>query len=63
MNDGQEVFVVLDGIVKMHYKENGQSLSSILNVGDMFVASEGTEHFAEPQGEARILVIEKQGSV
>lgn len=63
VNDGQEVFVILDGQVEMFYKENEKEKSAILNVGDVFYASVGTEHYAHPIGEARILVIEKEGSV
>lgn len=63
INDGEEVFVVLDGIVVMFYKENGIEKSTTLNVGDIFFASVGTEHVARPKGEARILVVESEGSV
>lgn len=63
INDGEEVFVVLAGIVDMHFKENGNVQSSLLTTGDIFYASIGTEHVAHPQGEARILVIESEGSV
>ena len=63
INDGEEVFVVLDGAVEMLYKENGIEHSTILNTGDIFYASIGTEHVAHPIGEARILVVEKEGSV
>lgn len=63
INDGQEVFAVMDGIVDMHYKENGEVKNQTLNTGDIFYASVGTEHIAHPQGAARILVIEKEGSV
>lgn len=63
VNDGQEVFAVMDGIVDMHYKENGDVKNKMLNTGDIFYASVGTEHVAHPQGAARILVIEKVGSV
>jgi hypothetical protein len=34
-----------------------------MSVGDIFFAAIGTEHVAHPIGEARILVIEKEGSV
>jgi len=61
-NDGEEVFVVLDGQVNMLYRENNEEHSAILNVGDIFYASIGTEHVAHPIGEARILVIEHEGS-
>ncbi|MFM2479638.1 cupin [Celerinatantimonas sp. MCCC 1A17872] len=63
INDGEEVFVVLDGIVEMFYKQAGQEMSVLLTSGDIFHASVGTEHVACPKGEARILVIETEGSV
>ncbi len=63
INDGDEVFAVLDGRVKMFYKQDGQEKSAILESGDIFYASVGTEHYAHPIGEARILVIEKEGSI
>lgn len=63
VNDGQEVFVVLDGKVEMLYRINGSESSVLLDVGDIFYASVGTEHVAHPIGEARVLVVEKAGSV
>ena len=63
INDGEEVFVVLDGRVEMFYRQSGEECSVILVTGDIFYASIGTEHVAHPIGEARILVIEKEGSV
>ena len=62
-NDGEEVFAVLDGTVEMFYRENGNEHSVILNSGDIFYATIGTEHVAHPRGEARILVVESEGSV
>jgi mannose-6-phosphate isomerase-like protein (cupin superfamily) len=62
INDGEEVFVVLDGKVKMQYKLDGKVKSALLTIGDIFYASIGTEHIASPIGEARILVIEKKES-
>ena len=63
INDGQEVFAVMDGKVEMHYKEAGEIKTVLLSTGDIFYASVGTEHIAHPVGAARILVIEKEGSV
>ncbi|MDR3098964.1 MAG: cupin domain-containing protein [Paraburkholderia sp.] len=63
VNDGEEVFAVLDGRVEMRYREAGIEQSVILETGDIFYASIGTEHVAHPLGEARILVIETEGSV
>jgi mannose-6-phosphate isomerase-like protein (cupin superfamily) len=63
INNGEEVFVVLSGQVKMLYREEGKEKSSMLNTGDIFFASVGTEHVAHPIGEARILVIENEGSI
>ena len=63
INEGEEVFVVLDGQVEMFYRLDAQEQSVMLNAGDIFYASVGTEHVAHPVGEARILVIEQAGSV
>lgn len=62
VNDGEEVFAVLDGVVNMHYKQDGKIHISELNTGDIFFAGVGTEHVAHPVGEARILVIERADS-
>ena len=63
MNDGEEVFAVLDGRVEMRYREGGTEHSVELNAGDVFFAGVGCEHVAHPVGEARILVVEKEGSI
>ncbi|MFZ5638634.1 MAG: cupin domain-containing protein [Pseudomonadota bacterium] len=63
VNDGEEVFAVLDGRVEMRYRDRGEELATILETGDVFFASAGTEHVAHPIGQARILVIESEGSV
>jgi mannose-6-phosphate isomerase-like protein (cupin superfamily) len=63
INDGEEIFVVLDGRVEMKYRVDGQEKAVVLETGDIFYASVGTEHIAHPVGQARILVVEKAGSV
>lgn len=63
VNDGEEVFAVLDGRVEMRYRESGVERRTVLETGDVFYASPGTEHVAHPLGEARILVVERAGSV
>lgn len=63
MNDGEEVFVVLDGVIDMRFRENGDENVQRMEVGDIFYASVGTEHVAHPIGEARVLVVECEGSV
>ena len=63
VNDGREVFVVLDGEVEMRYREQGEELRVLLGVGDLFYAEVGCEHVAHPRGAARILVVEREGSV
>jgi len=63
INDGEEVFAVLDGTVEMRYRENGEEKLVELKAGDVFFAEIGCEHVAHPLGEARILVIEKEGSI
>ncbi|WP_416908867.1 MAG: cupin domain-containing protein [Polymorphobacter sp.] len=62
-NDGAEVFCVIAGVVEMRYREGSLEKRVRLEAGDMFVAEIGDEHVAHPMGEARILVIERKGSV
>jgi mannose-6-phosphate isomerase-like protein (cupin superfamily) len=47
----------------MFYRKNGNKHSCKLEVGDIFYASMGTEHVAHPIGQARILVVEQEGSI
>jgi mannose-6-phosphate isomerase-like protein (cupin superfamily) len=59
-NSGDEVFVVLDGIVDMHVrsKESPESIVTLV-AGDILFIREGEEHVAHPRGAARILVVEE----
>ena len=63
VNDGEEVFAVLDGRVEMRYRDKGVEQRTVLGTGDVFHAAIGTEHVAHPIGEARILVVEREGSI
>jgi mannose-6-phosphate isomerase-like protein (cupin superfamily) len=63
VNDGEEVFVVLSGEVRMKYRDAGAELEAYLRPGDIFYAGVGTEHVAHPVGECRILVVEHEGSL
>ena len=63
INDGAEVFVVLEGTVTMRYRAAGEELSRLMAPGDICHAEPGDAHVAHPHGPARILVIEKKGSV
>ena len=63
VNDGEEVFAVLDGVVDMHYRTNGVESVAVLEAGDVFFAGVGCEHVAHPRGAARILVVERAGSI
>jgi mannose-6-phosphate isomerase-like protein (cupin superfamily) len=62
VNDGKEVFLVLDGTVHMHHRVDGEERIAVLEAGHAFIADAGDEHMAAPQGAARILVVEKIGS-
>ena len=61
-NDGDELFVVLDGVVDMHVRQNGVESVVTLNTGDIFFGEDGLEHSARPRGEARVLVVEREYS-
>ena len=61
-NTGEELFVVLDGVVEMSYVEDGEEHVRILEAGQMALIRDGERHVARPLGEARVLVIEQKGS-
>ncbi len=63
VNDGEEVFIVLDGEVDMHYRDHGVEKTQVMRPGDICQAELGDEHVAHPRGEARILVVERLGSI
>ncbi|ODT81089.1 MAG: cupin [Pelagibacterium sp. SCN 64-44] len=63
VNDGPEVFVVLDGEVNMHARSGNEVIIHNLRAGDIFHAEDGDEHLAHPVAAARVLVIEREGSV
>ena len=62
-NDGPEVFVVLDGAVDMHYRDQGGERIHRLTTGGICIVEPGDEHVAHPAPEARILVVERAGSI
>ncbi len=63
VNDGPEVFVVLDGAVDMHYRAAGQQERiERLTPGRVCFAEVGDAHVAHPAPQARILVVERKGS-
>ncbi|MGJ9413749.1 hypothetical protein ACHAAC_13685 [Aeromicrobium sp. CF4.19] len=63
VNDGPEVFVVLDGAVDMHYRHAGDEVVRRLVPGLVCFAEPGDEHVAHPTPQARVLVIERRGSI
>ena len=63
VNNGEEVFAVLDGRVEMRWREAGVERRTVLETGDIFHAGVGAEHVAHPIGAARVLVVEREGSV
>ncbi len=63
VNDGPEVFVVLQGEVQMYVRDACGEHAHHLCAGDIFHAQNGDQHVACPVAEARVLVIETPGSV
>lgn len=64
VNDGQEVFVVLDGEVDMHYRRaDGSEAVQHMRAGGICHAESGDAHVAHPCGSARVLVVEREGSI
>ncbi len=63
VNDGEEIFAVLDGAFDMHVRDDGVETVHRLEVGDVMYAGVGTEHVAHPIGPSRVLVVERAGSI
>jgi mannose-6-phosphate isomerase-like protein (cupin superfamily) len=63
VNDGPEVFVVLDGSFDMQVRESGVEKVHRLTPGSIFHAEQGDAHRAVPIGVARALVVERAGSI
>jgi mannose-6-phosphate isomerase-like protein (cupin superfamily) len=64
VNDGPEVFVVLDGAVDMHYRApDGAERVERLTPGTVCCVEPGDAHVARPVPYARVLVVERRGSV
>lgn len=61
-NTGEELFVVLAGAVRMHWRTNRSEGCEDLYPGDAMLFEDGDEHCAEPRPEARVLVIERKDS-
>ena len=61
-NAGEELFVVLDGVVEMSFMEGGQEHMRVMEPGHMALFGDGEQHVARPRGEARILVVEEKGT-
>jgi mannose-6-phosphate isomerase-like protein (cupin superfamily) len=60
-NSGDEVFVVLDGVVDMRVRSTATAERVVtLHAGDILFLQECEEHVAEPRGPARIRVIEER---
>lgn len=61
-NVGEELFVVLDGIVDMHYqpRDGGEPRVAELRPGQVARFRHGDRHVAHPRGPARILVLERR---
>ena len=52
-----EVFIVLDGSMDIHFRDGKVSLSA----GEMFVVPKGTEHIPRAENECRIMLVEPAG--
>ena len=59
VNDGAELFVVLDGEVEMLWRDAAGEQRVLLGPGDTWTGGDGVVHRAIPRGEARVLVVER----
>ena len=62
VNDGDELFVVLDGEIEMFHGDREAPTSTVLRAGQMMAFRDGEGHSARPIGAARVLVVERRDS-
>jgi mannose-6-phosphate isomerase-like protein (cupin superfamily) len=57
--DTDEVFIVLDGAMAIHFRDGSVSLKA----GEMFVIPKGVEHMTSAASECRVMLVETAGTV
>ena len=57
--DTDEVFIVLEGAMDIHFRDGKVSLTS----GEMFVAPKGMEHQPYAASECKVLLVEPAGTI
>ena len=58
-HDTDEVFIVLDGLMTIEFRDGNVELSS----GEMFVVPKGVEHKPRAKHECKLMIIEPKGVV
>lgn len=61
-NEGQELFMVLDGELQMFVRESGNTDESVVPMaaGDIMLLEEGDSHVARPNGSVKVMFIENE---
>jgi uncharacterized cupin superfamily protein len=62
VNEGDELFVVLDGEVEMWHGDEAAPTVTVLRAGQVASFVDGEGHSARPIGAARVLVVERRDS-
>ena len=57
--DTDEVFIVLDGAMKIHFRDGNVSIAA----GEMFVIPRAVEHKTSATAECRAMLVERAGTV
>lgn len=63
VNDGPEIFAVIDGVVDMHCRDPTGERVEWLTPGRICVAGVSDEHVAYPGRAAHVLVVDRKGSL
>lgn len=61
-NEGQELFMVLDGLLDMHVREAGRAEERVVPMaaGDIMLLEEGDAHVARPRGSVKVMFVENE---
>ncbi len=57
-DDEDELFLVVSGAMRMHYREDGKDRAEMVRPGEFVIVPRGVEHKPEAVGEVQVVLLE-----
>ena len=58
-----ELFLVVSGSMRMHYRENGRETVAVVGPGEFVIVPRGVEHKPEAVGEVEVVLLEPKSTL